>query len=95
MAGWQKPIQHRKAIILQFEKKKEKSDRERHMTPHGITHMYNLILKDDTNELIYKTEKGSQIMKTNLRLQRGDMGGKREKTGAVPPSPCACFSTGC
>ena len=33
--------------------------------------MWNLILKNDTNELIYKTETDSQISKTNLWLPKG------------------------
>ena len=40
--------------------------------------MWNL--KDDTNELIYKTEKDSQTSKTNLWLPKGK-GGKRDKVG--------------
>ena len=38
-----------------------------------ITYMQNL--KNDTNELIYKTEKDSQTQKTNLWLPRGRLGG--------------------
>ena len=37
--------------------------------------MWNLILKNDTNELIYKTETDLQILKTNLRLPKGKHGG--------------------
>ena len=33
---------------------------------YGITHIWNLIFKKDTNELIYKTETDSQKSKTNL-----------------------------
>ena len=32
------------------------------------------ILKNDTNELFYKTETGSQTQKTNLRLPKGKEG---------------------
>ena len=32
-----------------------KQDRERQI-PYDITHMWNLIFKNDTNEVIYKTE---------------------------------------
>ena len=35
-----------------------KSDRERQIS-YDTTHMWNLILKNDTNELIYKTETDS------------------------------------
>ena len=34
------------------------------------------ILKNDTDELIYKTEIESQIQKTNLWLPKGGWGGK-------------------
>ena len=37
---------------------------------YDITHMWNLILKNDTNELIYKTETDLQISKTNLWLPK-------------------------
>ena len=37
--------------------------------------MWNLI-KNDTNELIYKTETDSQISKSNLRLPKEKRGGK-------------------
>ena len=33
---------------------------------YDITHMWNLILKNDTNELLYKTETEVQISKTKL-----------------------------
>ena len=38
--------------------------------------MWNLILKNDTNELIYKTETDLQILKTNLWLPKGKHGGE-------------------
>ena len=41
---------------------------------HDITHMLNLIYKNDTNELIYKIETDSQISKTNLWLPKGKCG---------------------
>ena len=46
-----------------------------------ISHMYNL--KNDTNELIYKTETDSQTQKTNLLLPKGIVGGRggRDKLG--------------
>ena len=44
---------------------------------HDITYMWNLKKKKkDTNELIYKTEIGSQTSKTNLRLPKGKCGGE-------------------
>ena len=43
--------------------------------------MWNLILKKDTNELIYKTETDSQTKKTNLWLPK-EKGGGRNKSGA-------------
>ena len=41
----------------------------------NITHMWNLIFKNDTNELIYKTEMDLQISETNLWLPKGKRGG--------------------
>ena len=38
-----------------YHTKWSKSDEERQIS-YDITHMWNLILKNDTNELIYKTE---------------------------------------
>ena len=38
--------------------------------PFDITYMWNL-KKNDTNELIYKTETDSWTQKTNLRLPKG------------------------
>ena len=35
---------------------------------YDITYIWNLIFKKDTNELIYKMETDSQILKTNLWL---------------------------
>ena len=52
-----------------------KSDKERQVS-YDITHMWNLILKNDTNELIYKTETDSQISKTNLWLPKGKRRGE-------------------
>ena len=43
--------------------------------------MWNLILKNDTNELIYKTETDSQISKTNLWSPKGKGGRGRDKLG--------------
>ena len=40
------------------------------------------IQKDDTNELIYKTERDSQTLKTNLCLPKGKGGaGGKDKVG--------------
>ena len=55
--------------------KLSKSDRERQIS-YDITRMWNLILKNDTNELIYKTETDLQISKTNLWLPKGKLGGE-------------------
>ena len=38
-------------------------------------------LKNNTNESIYKTERDSQIKKTNLWLSRGEEGQGRDKLG--------------
>ena len=43
-----------------------------------ISHVWNL--KNDTNDLIYKIETGSQTSKTNLRLTKG-IGRGRNKLG--------------
>ena len=48
-------------------------NRERQIS-YDITHMWNLILKNDAKELIYKTETDSQISKTNLWLPKGRHG---------------------
>ena len=52
-----------------------KSDRERQISC-DITHMWNLIFKEDTNELIYKKETDLQESKTNLWLSKGKHGGE-------------------
>ena len=49
------------------------SDRERQIL-YVIVYMWNPILKNYTNELIYKTETDSQISKTNLWLPKGKHG---------------------
>ena len=41
---------------------------------YDITHMWNLIFKKDTNQLIYKAETDLQILKTNLWLSKGKPG---------------------
>ena len=46
--------------------------RERQI-PYGIIYAWNL--KEDANELIYKTEIQSQVQKTNLRLLGGKVKG--------------------
>ena len=53
-----------------------KSEIERQIS-YNSTHIWNLIYKNDINELIYKTERDSQISKTNLWL----LNGKREVEG--------------
>ena len=50
-----------------------KSDRERQIS-YDITYMWNP-KRNDTNELIYKTD--SQTLKTNLLLPKGKGGGER------------------
>ena len=55
----------------------EVSQTERQMS-YDITYMWNL--KNDTNELIYKTEIDSQTLKTHLWLPKGK-GGGRDKLG--------------
>ena len=44
-------------------------------TNHMITHMWNQ--RNDTNELVYKTEIDSWIYKTKLWLSKGKSGGGR------------------
>ena len=51
-------------------KKESKSDLERHIS-HDIPFMWNLKNKNNTNELIYKTELDPQTYKTNLLLPKG------------------------
>ena len=58
----------------------EAKDRERQIS-YGITHMWDLILKNDTNDVIYKTEKDSPILKTNLWLPKGKRRTGRDKLG--------------
>ena len=50
-----------------------KSNRERQIS-YDITYMWNL--KNDTNELIYKTETDSQTQKANVWLPKGKGGGE-------------------
>ena len=45
-----------------------KSDKDKY---HMISHIWNLMFKNDTTELIYKIEIDSRILKTNLWLQKG------------------------
>ena len=44
-------------------------------------HLYMESLKNDTNELVYKTETDSQIQKTNLWLPNGKGGRGKDKLG--------------
>ena len=44
-----------------------------------IAHIWNLILKNDTNEFIYKTETDLQILKSTLWLPKGKHGAGRDK----------------
>ena len=41
------------------------------LSPQDTTSMWNLILKNDTNEFIHKTETDLQTWKTNLWLPQG------------------------
>ena len=63
-------------IILSEVSQKEKNKY------HMISLMWNLIFLNDINELIYKTETHSQILKTNLWLPKGKGEGWRDKLGA-------------
>ena len=45
--------------------------RERQIS-YDITHVWNLILKNDTNELIYKTETDLQIIKNKFMFTKGE-----------------------
>lgn len=51
-----------------------KSERERQIS-YDVTYMWNL--KNDINELIYKTEMVSRIERTDLCLPRGRRGRER------------------
>ena len=50
---------------------RSKSDKNKY-----ITYMWNLKKKNDTNEIIYKTEMDSQTLKTNVWLSKEKGGGK-------------------
>ena len=41
---------------------------------YNITNMWNLIFKNDTNELVYEIETDSQILKQTYGYQRGNVG---------------------
>ena len=56
-----------------YHTKQSKSDRERQIS-YDITHMWNLILKNGTNEFTHKTETNLQISTTSLRLPCGGEG---------------------
>ena len=58
-----------------YHTKWSKPDRERQVS-YDITYMWNLKIKNDTNELIYKTEINPQTQKTNLLLPKGKSGGE-------------------
>ena len=75
-------LSHKKNKIMQFaatwmdleiiKTKQSKPDKDKY-------HMISLlcgILKNDTNEFICKTERDSQILKSNLRLPKAKHGGK-------------------
>ena len=46
---------------------------------HDTIYMWNLTKKNDTKELIYKTETNPQISKSNLWLPKGKPWGGRDK----------------
>ena len=59
-----------------YHTKWSKSDRERQIS-YDITYMWNLKKKkNDTNELIYKTETDHRIQKQTYGYQRGNMVGQ-------------------
>ena len=54
----------------------------------SVTHMWNLLFKNDINELIYKTEVDLEISKTNLWLANSKGGGgKNYELGVNTDSP--------
>ena len=57
------------------------SGRERQIS-YDITLMWNLIFKNDTNELICKEETDLQILRTNLWLPVRKCGGRKDKSGS-------------
>jgi len=61
-----------------YHTKWSKSDRERQI--YYITHMWNLIFKNDKNQLMYKTERDLQILKTNM-VTKGERWGMEDKSG--------------
>ena len=54
--------------------KRTKSDRKANIT--YITHMWNLIFKNNTNELLYKTETDSTGFKNKFSVTKGEMWGE-------------------
>ena len=63
-----------------YHTKWSESDRERQIS-HDITYMWNVIFKNDTNELIYKTETD---IENKLMVTKGEMwgAGGGNKSGA-------------
>ena len=61
-----------------YHTKWNKSDRERQI--YDITHMWNLIFKNDKNHLMYKTERDLQILQTNM-VTKGERWGREDKSG--------------
>ena len=55
------------------------SEANQRQISYGIVYMQNI--KNDTNELIYKTEIDSQTQKTNLRLSKGKEEGIHQEFG--------------
>ena len=58
-----------------------KLDRERQIS-YAITHKWNLILKSDTNELIYKTQADATYLQDKRMAPKGEVGG-RDKLGVL------------
>ena len=54
--------------------KRTKSNRKTNIT--YITHMWNLIFKNNTNALLYKTETDSTGFKNKLSVTKGEMWGE-------------------
>ena len=54
--------------------KRTKSDIKANIT--YITHMWNLIFKNNTNELLYKTETDSTGFKNKFSVTKGEMWGE-------------------
>ena len=63
--------------LIDYHSEGSKSHRERQMS-YDITHMWNLILKNDTNELICKTETDLIDFENKLTVTKGETLGREE-----------------